>query len=89
MWTKLLISAWGYAILHATILIRMRLTSYHEFSPLQLAYGQQPNISHQRIFECVVYVPIALPQCAKMGLQRRLEIYVRYEFLSIIKYFEP
>ena len=59
--TKLSLSAWGHAILHATTLIRIRLITNHDCSPLQLALGSQPNVSHFRIFGCVVYVPIALP----------------------------
>ena len=62
MRTKLPISTWGHAILHAATLVRIRPTSYHKFSPLQLAFGQEPNISHLRIFGCVVYVPISPPQ---------------------------
>ena len=89
MRTKLPIIAWGHAILHAAALVRIRPTSYHKFSPLQLAFGQEPNISHLRIFGCTVYVPIAPPQRTKMGPQRRLGIYVGYESPSIIKYLEP
>ena len=44
--TQLPTSAWGQAILHAASLIRLRPTTYHEYSPLQLVLGQQPNISH-------------------------------------------
>nr|KYP43092.1 Retrovirus-related Pol polyprotein from transposon TNT 1-94 [Cajanus cajan] len=89
MRSKLPMSTWGHAILHAAILIRIRPTSYHKFSPLQLVFGEQPNISHLRIFGCAVYVPIAPPQRTKMGPQRRLGIYVGYESPSIIKYLEP
>ena len=64
--TKLPIFAWGHAILHAAAIIRIRPTSYHKFSPLQLAFGQEPNISHLRIFGCAVFVPIAPPQITKM-----------------------
>ena len=67
----------------------MRPSSYHVYSPLQLAFGQEPNISHLRIFGCAVYVPIAPPQRTKMGPQRRLGIYVGYESVSIIRYLEP
>ncbi|XP_070033032.1 uncharacterized protein [Nicotiana tomentosiformis] len=49
----------------------------------------EPNISHLRIFGCAIYVPIAPPQHTKMGLQRRLRVYVGYESPSIIKYLEP
>ena len=31
---KLLISLWDHAILHTAILIRIRPTTYHEYSPL-------------------------------------------------------
>jgi hypothetical protein len=61
MKSKLPISAWGHAILHATSLVRIRPTSYQKYSPLQLAFGQPPNIFHFRIFCCAVYVPIAPP----------------------------
>ena len=61
MRTKLLASVWGHAILHVAALIHIRPSSYHKYSPLQLALGQVPNISHLRIFGCVVYVPIAPP----------------------------
>ncbi|CAN1250021.1 Copia protein [Linum perenne] len=89
MKTNLSTSCWGHAILHAASLIRIRPTSYHEISPLQSVVGQEPNISHLRIFGCAVYIPIAPPQRTKMGPQRRLGIYVGYESPSIIKYLEP
>jgi hypothetical protein len=41
------------------------------------------------IFGCVVYVPIAPPQCTKMGSQRRLGIYIGFDSPSIIRYLEP
>lgn len=87
--TKLPTSVWGHAILHAAALIRIRPTNYNEFSPLQMVFGQEPNITHLRIFGCAVYVPIVPPQRTKMGPQRRLRIYVGYESSSIIKYLEP
>ena len=86
---KLLISVWGHAILYAGALIRIRPSAYHKYSPLQLAFGQEPNISHLRIFSCTIYVPIAPPQHTKMGPQRRLGIYVGFETPSIIRYLEP
>ena len=36
----------------------------------------------------MIYVPIALPYHNKMGPQRKLGIYVRYDSLSTIKYLE-
>ncbi|KAI3716045.1 hypothetical protein L6452_23090 [Arctium lappa] len=76
MKAKLPVSAWGHAILHTTILICIRPTSYNASSPLKMVFGQEPNISHLRIFGCAVYVPIAPPQRTKMGPQRRLGIYL-------------
>ena len=80
MKTKLPTSAWGHAILHAASLIRFRPTAYHQFSPLQLVLGQQPNINHLKFFGCAVYVPIPPPQRSKMGPQRRLSIYVGFDY---------
>ena len=68
MRTKFSIFVWGHVILHAAILICIRPSAYHEYCPLQLAFGQEPNISHLRIFSCIVYVLIAPLQCIKMGL---------------------
>ena len=33
-------TTWVYAILHAAVLIHIRPTSYHKYSPLQLVFGQ-------------------------------------------------
>ena len=44
--TKLSISMWRHAILHATTLVHIRLTNYHDFFQLQLTFGQEPNIFH-------------------------------------------
>ena len=46
MKTKLPTSAWGHAIMHAAALVRIRPTTYHEYSHSQLVLGKQPNISH-------------------------------------------
>ena len=87
--TKLPLSVWGHAIIHVVTLIRIRPTTNHDCSPLQLDLGPQPNVSPFRIFDCVVYVPIAPPQRSKLGPQRRLGIYVGFSSPSIITYFEP
>jgi hypothetical protein len=89
MKSNLPISAWGHAIMHASILVKIRPTSYHKYSPVQLAFGHEPDISHFRIFGCAVYVPVAPPQRTKMGSQRRLGIYIGFESPSIIRYLEP
>jgi hypothetical protein len=54
MKTKLPTSVWGHAILHAASLVRIRPTAYHQYSPLQLAFGHEPDISHLRVFGCAV-----------------------------------
>ena len=82
------LSAWGHFILHVATLIRICLTANHDCSPLQLALGSQPNVSHFRIFGYVVYVPIAPPQRSKLGPQRRLGIYVGFNSPSIIRCLE-
>ena len=89
MKTKLPTSVWGHAISHAATLIRLRPTSYHNISLLQLFMGKEPNISHLRIFGSVVHVHVAPPNRTKMGSQRRLGIYVGFESPSIIRYLEP
>ena len=75
--------------MYVTSLIRIRPTSYHEYSPLQLVLGKQSNIFHLQVFGCAVHVPIAPPQRTKMGPQRRLGIYVGFDPLSILRYLEP
>lgn len=89
MQSNLPVTAWGHAILHASMLIRLRPTSYNKYSPAQLVTGYQPQVSHLRKFGCAVYVPIPPPQRTKMGPQRRLGIYVGYDSPSIIRYLEP
>lgn len=62
--------------------------SYHRYSLLQLVLGRQPDIFHLYTFGCAVYVPISTPQRTKMGPQFHLEIYVRFNSPSIIRYLE-
>ena len=75
--------------MHTTSLVRIQPTAYHEYSTSQLVLEKQPNISHLRIFGCVVYVVITPTQHTKMGPQRRLRIYVGFDSPFIIKYLEP
>ena len=70
-------------------LIRIRPCEHHEHSPLQLTFGQEPNIFHLKILSCAIYVAVTPPQGTKMGPQRRLGIYVGYKSPSIISYLEP
>lgn len=70
MATNLPVSVWGYAILHAAMLIRLRPKDSQPFSAYQLVTGYEPDISHLRTFGCAVYVPITPPLHTKMGPQR-------------------
>ena len=88
MKTKLPTSTWGHVVMHAASLIRIRPTSYQEYSLSQLILGKQQNISHLRVFGYAIHVPIAPPQRTKMGPQRRLGIYKGFDSSSIIRYLE-
>ena len=66
MRSNLPVSAWGHAVLHASELIRIRPSSEHRYSPLQLLRGHEPDIFHLKTFGCAVYVPIVPPQRTKM-----------------------
>ena len=87
--TNLNDTAWGHAVLHVAALIRLRPTASLLQSPLQMVLGYEPDISHLRTFGCAVQVPIAPPKRTKMGPQRRLGIYVRFNSPSIIRFLEP
>ena len=89
MRTKLPIYAWEHAILHVAALVHIRSTANNQQSPFQLVLGQILNLSHLRVFGCSVQVPIAPPQCTKMGPQRRSGIYIGFDLPSIIKYLKP
>ena len=87
--TKLPIAAWGHAILHATMLVRLRVVATQPYNAFQLVTGYKPDISYLRIFGCAVYVPISPPLHTKIGPQRRMIIFVEYDSSSIIRYVEP
>jgi hypothetical protein len=89
---KFPISCWGHAVLHATELIQRRPAAYlnlMKIPHLQSVRGNTPSISHLRKFGFAVYVPISPPQRKSMGSHRKLEIYVGFKSLLIIKYIEP
>ena len=65
MKTKLPTSTQGHAIMHVAALVRIRLTTYHEYSSSRLVFGKQLDISHLPIFGCALYVPIAPTQRTK------------------------
>jgi hypothetical protein len=46
MKSKLPTYVWGHVILHVASLVRIRLSAYHKYSPLQLVFGIPPNIFH-------------------------------------------
>jgi transposase InsO family protein len=49
---------WAHAVLHAATLLRYRPTLLNDHSPLELLFGQIPNISHFRTFGCRVWIPV-------------------------------
>ena len=69
--TKLPLSAWGHAIIHAVNLIRLHITANQDLFSLQLVLGYQPNISHLRVFGCAVCVSLTPTHQTKLGPQRR------------------
>ncbi|GJZ10475.1 hypothetical protein Tco_0545234 [Tanacetum coccineum] len=81
MRTKLIVSMWGHAILHAASLIRMRPSANHKYSPIQLASGQEPNISHLRIFGYAVFPRVR-------GVKKNQEKDVTWCELSLL-YLDP
>lgn len=56
-------------------------------SPLQLAFGYEPDISHIR-FGCAIQVHILLPQRTKISPQQKFRIYVGFDSPSITRYLE-
>ena len=60
-------SAWAHDVLYASMLMTLRPTAYHQYSPAQLILGNQPNISQLRKCGCVVRVPIPPPKLTKVG----------------------
>jgi hypothetical protein len=89
MKSKLPTFVWGHAILHIASLVRIRSSVYHKYSPLQLVFGISPNIFHLWTFSYTVYVPITPLQRTKMGPQRKMWVYVGFDSLYIIRFFEP
>ncbi|KAM1377208.1 hypothetical protein ACFX2F_038847 [Malus domestica] len=87
--TKFPIAAWGHAILHATMLVRLRPVATQPYNVLQLVSGYELDISHMCNFGCAVYVSISPPYVQKIGPQLRMEIFVGYDSPSIIRYLEP
>lgn len=89
MHAKLSISAWGYAILHLTMLVRLRPILTQPYFALQLPTGYEPNVSHLHIFGCAVYILIGLSLLIKIGSQRKMRIYIDYDSFLIICYLKP
>ena len=55
MRAKLSTSLWGHAILGDVTLVRIRLATYHKYSPITISNDYDLNISHLRFF-CVHYM---------------------------------
>ncbi|XP_068314943.1 uncharacterized protein [Pyrus communis] len=70
------------------MLVRLRPTATQPHSLLQLVTGYEPNVLHLCVFGCAVYILIAPPLRTKMGLQRKMGIYVGYDSPSIVCYLE-
>ena len=83
------VSALGYAILHATMLVCLRPTVTQQHSPLQLVTGDEPDVLHLQVFGCAIYVLIVPLLHTKMGPQRKMGIYVGYDLPLIVRYLEP
>jgi transposase InsO family protein len=81
-------SCWGHAILHASYLLKLRPSAYHDHSPHQLMTGFQPSVKHLRTFGCGVYIPIPPPVRSKMGIQRQLGVYIGCISPAIIRYLD-
>ncbi|KAM1234375.1 hypothetical protein ACFX2J_003964 [Malus domestica] len=73
MRTKLPVSAWGYAILHATMLVRLRTTATQPHLPLQLVTRYEHDVLHLLVFRCVIYVPILPHYVPKWVLREKWE----------------
>ena len=67
MRTKLSVSTWRHTILHAFTVVLNRPSAYHKHSPLQLAFGQPPNLSHFVSFWLCCVCPNCTPQRTKIG----------------------
>lgn len=82
-------TTWGHEVLHAASLLLYRPSTFNSITPYHLAFGNSPDISHLRIFDCQVLIPILGPKRMKLGLQRCKGIYVGFDCTSIIWYMEP
>ena len=69
MRTNLPPSAWVHAVLHAAMLIRLRLIATQSFSTQQLVSGYELSISYLRVFRCAIYVHTTPSQRIMMGPQ--------------------
>ena len=89
MQSKLPVSALEHAMLHASMLIRLRPMAYHQYSPAQRISGHQIFLTCANLvtqFKSQYHPP---PKRTKMRSQRKFGIYVGYDSHSIIRYLEP
>jgi hypothetical protein len=80
---------WAHAVLHAATLFRYCPTLLNDFSPLELASGQKPDISHFRVFGCQVWIPTVEPKRTTISKHRIEGVYVGFDSPSIIRYLTP
>ena len=66
-------------MLYAASLIKIRSTTYHKYSLLQLNFDIPPNIFHLQTFSYAVNVPITPPQRTKMDPQYRACLFLRFK----------
>ena len=79
---------WAHAVLNTTTLLRYKPTLFNDYSPLELLFGQKPNVSYFRIFGCQVWVPTAKFNKKTIDQHRLEEIYVGFDS-PIIRYLVP
>jgi hypothetical protein len=69
-------SCWGYAVLHATQILRLRPTSRETQSPYELVNALRPSVKNLKLFGTGVYVSVERTKGEKMSAFRKLAIYV-------------
>jgi hypothetical protein len=82
-------SCWGYAVLHATQILRLRPTSRETQSPYELVNALRPSVKNLNIFGTGVYVSVERTKGEKMSAFRKLAIYVGMISNSICKVLDP
>ena len=84
--THLLATFWGHALLHTATLLQLCPTLLNVNSSHELLIRRIPNVSHLRIFGCKVWALRPKPQRKTIAAHRKEEIYVGFDFPSILRY---